>query len=699
MGIESFYGIWLLRNFDERKLAPKYPPQNVSSLFIDCNGIFHKAASETYYYTTNIKMKEEYALKQDELYKKFKSLKERDQKLFLQELQVIHIRKIQEELTNLTKRLKPRDNLVIVPDGVSNAAKINQQKGRRFKKEQSEKNLFDSNCITPGTDFMFAVDKGINEWIISQKRFFANGLKIIYSSHMSEGEGEHKIFDLIRNGEIKPPTGPSVIYGMDADLIILSLLCPLKDLLLSRENLFKFLSIDALREQLVSKLKPSGQTDEQIIRDFSIMSGFIGNDFIPALASRKDPHSTLEHFTNIYTKLKKPLTDNRIYKKEIKEGNGYIRQVRIPIFAEMKELEEVKNNEFWMNKVDEMSRYQFPTLISYLISNMKLYYDRRSRQNGRSIQLIEGETSENFEKVRKFLYDHAAVEENKEDYKKRFETKESYDLNIVNFMNLLIEYRKIEDGIFEEIVQNPPEFPYPELNVGKFNRDVFRVKWYEKEYKPLNESFIEKYYKDGVFFTDNDITLKCLSYIRIIQWILTYYTDGYKDISHEVFYPYFYAPMIEDVILTLKGLSEASNETKDSWLNVLKKDNELVITPVHQLLSVIPSNSIKLIPKEYLEVYNTYLSCINPKPGGFKTLTEGSDKSYHSVSLIPPIELNYVNNMMMSFRKDVPKRYDPVPDLIVVNKKYPHTDLNFRDEPNIKKKYFVDTKKPRPKYE
>lgn len=694
MGIESFYGIWLIKNFDKNSLTTRQL-QRVSSVFIDCNGIFHKAAQETYYYTQDKWKKEEYQIKKEELYQKYKSLKPRDQKLFLLELQNRHITNIKNTLTEISKRLKPQDNLVIVPDGVSNAAKINQQKSRRFLKGTSsdDKVLFDSNAITPGTDFMVEVDRAINEWIVSQKRFFANGLKIIYSSHLSEGEGEHKIFDFIRNGEIKPSTGGSnVIYGMDADLIVLSLLSSLKNIHICRENLSDYLIIDKLREELIYKLKDSGQSDEQILRDFATMASFIGNDFVSPLPSFVNPKDTLDHFFEIYVKLKLPLSDARGYSRELKE-NKYERKSVLGIFTEMRELEEVKNSEFWDNKLNDMSKYIFPTLITYLPSNMKMYYDRKSKANRRSIQLVEGETLENFNKVKQFIYDYAGIVENPNDYKKRYEYLETYDINLINFSKILTEYYKKENKIFQDIVENPPEFPYPELMVDKFNREEFRINWYKKEFFPRNIRFIEKYYnQDRNIFTQEDVDKKCMSYIRIIQWVLTYYTNGYKDISHDIFYPYLYSPMTEDIITSLKYLSEQPEEIKNKWLDVSKKEEELNITPVHQLLSVMPHSSSILIPKEYREIYDTYLQCINPK--SFEILQEGTDKSYHKTAIIPPIDLNLVNNFMIKSRNEIPKRYESVPDLIVMNKKFTFSNPKFQnfENKNIRKKYFIDPK-------
>ena len=120
---------------------------------------------------------------------------------------------------------KPKKVLLAV-DGVVPMAKIRQQRVRRFKSVWLRKgSSWDTNAITPGTEFMDKLGimlKGMNKsWIVS-------GVD-------EEGEGEHKIMDFIRNHELK---GKVVVYGLDADLILLSMLtgekCEL-DLFLLRE--------------------------------------------------------------------------------------------------------------------------------------------------------------------------------------------------------------------------------------------------------------------------------------------------------------------------------------------------------------------------------------------------------------------------------------------------------------------------------
>lgn len=94
-------------------------------------------------------------------------------------------------------------------DGVAPRAKLNQQRSRRFRSARDmkesqeshdrkhgsggeEKQVFDSNCITPGTEFMEKVSNCIKYFIrkkIKEDPMWKN-LKVIYSGHEIPGEGE-----------------------------------------------------------------------------------------------------------------------------------------------------------------------------------------------------------------------------------------------------------------------------------------------------------------------------------------------------------------------------------------------------------------------------------------------------------------------------------------------------------------------------
>ena len=86
---------------------------------------------------------------------------------------------------------------------------------------QEKENIWNKSSITPGTNFMKKLNKS---YILTIQKKILNKLNvknIIVSGSDENGEGEHKIFEYIRNNYKK--TDSNVVYGLDADLIMLCL--------------------------------------------------------------------------------------------------------------------------------------------------------------------------------------------------------------------------------------------------------------------------------------------------------------------------------------------------------------------------------------------------------------------------------------------------------------------------------------------
>jgi 5'-3' exonuclease len=126
------------------------------------------------------------------------------------------------------KRISPKKLVYIAFDGVAPIAKLEQQRQRRFKSyyqkqlmnsiHKTNNNTWDTCQITPGTQFM-------NELNYETRKYFNNPSlfdleQIIISTSSEVGEGEHKIFDYIRNIPFQEEN-INIIYGLDADLIML----------------------------------------------------------------------------------------------------------------------------------------------------------------------------------------------------------------------------------------------------------------------------------------------------------------------------------------------------------------------------------------------------------------------------------------------------------------------------------------------
>ena len=206
------------------------------------------------------------------------------------------------------KEVNPERGVYIAIDGVVPMAKMRQQRLRRFKSSWASNNTeatWDRNSITPGTAFMKKLRNHLETMIKK------HGKKTTWTLSSSDepGEGEHKIISQWRNGSNYK--GNFAVYGLDADLIILSILGRETEQLNNKvwlfreevnagkitydengEEVFEWFSINALRDW-------RGFDDVQqkaFILNYCFAMSVLGNDFLPSslgLKIRDDGHSEL----------------------------------------------------------------------------------------------------------------------------------------------------------------------------------------------------------------------------------------------------------------------------------------------------------------------------------------------------------------------------------------------------------------------
>lgn len=275
MGIPKFVKQWLFKNGTDRTLK-KGLPANIDGLHIDLNArIYSALAGKLIGVTNNTELDRLKELKQSEIYQ-------------------FAFKLIVNDIMNLRSMFPTLRVMTLAMDGSVPMSKQNQQRQRRFKSVVNKNPIFDTNAITPGTGFMIELDKFLSEWLVEQSESGTLPEKVIYSSHLDPGEGEHKIMNYIRDGlvlDINNPNGAHIIWGMDTDLIILSLLLPIKNVYIVREDVDTVIDIDGFRDEIRDMLNPRLSLDElvdsiednrtTVIDDFVIMVYLVGNDFIP----------------------------------------------------------------------------------------------------------------------------------------------------------------------------------------------------------------------------------------------------------------------------------------------------------------------------------------------------------------------------------------------------------------------------------
>lgn len=518
MGIESFFGRYIAKTY--QRSIKRSLPKNIVSLFIDCNGIFHNSAQYVYGYgkydTPGVVVPSESEL----------------------------VNHIKDSLEGIVTKCKPSQNFILAPDGVAVAAKMNQQKSRRFLNAPSSQSTFDSNQFTPGTRLMVMLDQHMHQWLDSSKDILPPN--VIYSSHLDQGEGEHKIFEFIRQKKIKSPNkGAHLLYGLDSDLIILSLLSNLENLYLVREDYKSVIDIDKLRELVIDMLRFDGCNDNRLIRDFAVLCMFAGNDFLP----------------------------------------------KFPGFTEIKE---------FMDYVTEIYK-----------------------ANGKHI-IVRG--------------------------------------NNIDFKVLMAIFSKLNDTEDDWIVRaaQTHTFPYPEVGRcmdrrnGSFDSQKFTDLWYCKQFCP-GTGELASFYRNNQYYNEQDIGQMVIMFLKTFQWVHKYYTEGFTKVSNTHFYPYFHTPLFKSVYSILKTIYSSDQKKhlkrRMDKLYDVGNENNVELTAVHQLLSVIPPVSKDIIPSEFNKAYD-FMTPINPLR--FKIKREGTSADWHKVPLIPPVNIDLVMLAMKQVDAVVP---------------------------------------------
>jgi 5'-3' exonuclease len=210
--------------------------------------------------------------------------------------------------------IKPKNHVYIAFDGVAPVAKLEQQRQRRYKSafqkkmskiifENKKQNSFNTSLITPGTIFMEELNESIKSYFNSPSKY--NVCEIILSTSNVVGEGEHKIFEFIRENAIINNDKCNVIYGLDADLIMLSInhLPIVKYIYLFRETPHFIQSINSSLKpdcnylmdipelaRIISLDMNNGceltdDIQQNRIYDYIFLCFFLGNDFMPHFPS------------------------------------------------------------------------------------------------------------------------------------------------------------------------------------------------------------------------------------------------------------------------------------------------------------------------------------------------------------------------------------------------------------------------------
>jgi 5'-3' exoribonuclease 2 len=522
MGVPGFF-LWLCKKAKTLKciddIILNKPKDDIDWFLIDANCLIHPIC--------------------------FKVLAEESEDISKDKLEGKMINAVIEYTEKLISHVSPKKGVFFAIDGVAPVAKIKQQRYRRFKSiydrnlennirkkhGKDKKKYWNNSAVTPGTEFMERLHHKLVHWFKNR-----GSLKIIYSSCKTPSEGEHKLLQFIKDNKKDNNMYSYAVYGLDADLIFLSLAANNPKTYLLREsqefdkskssNELNYVSIDFLGtfifniiNRLVddksdnNDLKLTDTYKLNIINDFIFICYLLGNDFLPHLESVNIYENGIDMLLDKYSDI---LISNGIYSFIItKKGEG----------------DRITHN------IDD---------------NMFIEL----------IQLLASEESENLKN--KFV-----------SKKKKYGSRSSdpYEVEMFNIENLRF---KINDPI----------------KLGSDESELWKKRYYEHYFPTLKEK--DSFVKDGLVIKENDSYTKHINtmvyeYLKGLKWVTRYYFDSCP--SWCWYYPYDYPPFLEDIRDYFSTCTEPF-----SFKTNMKFTYGRPLRPFNQLLMVLPPQSSFLVP-------------------------------------------------------------------------------------------------------
>ncbi|KAK2883845.1 hypothetical protein QQF64_016363 [Cirrhinus molitorella] len=621
-----------------------------------------------------------------------------------------------EYIDRLFNIVRPRRVLYMAIDGVAPRAKMNQQRSRRFRASKEgvelaeEKNKmreeviqrggylppeeikerFDSNCITPGTEFMDNLAKCLRYYVADRLTNDPgwHNITVVLSDASVPGEGEHKIMDYIRRQRAQPNHDPNThhcLCGADADLIMLGLathepnftiireefkpnkprpcaLCgqigheikdcqglarekqgehdEFADTLPVSEQEFIFIRLIVLREYLERELTmaslPFPFNFERSVDDWVFMCFFVGNDFLPHLPSLEIREGAIDRLVGIY---KDVVHKTGGYLTE----NGFVNLERVELI--MQAVGVAEDNIFKKRKEDDESFKR----------RMKEKKKRMKAERGPSF-VPEGQFAPHalggrdgpmaVQNAR-----HAAYEMRMQGNQRNQEAAQSLRAMMRNGKGAAGSSDNMDSRGVKRKAEDSDSEPEPEDDVR-----LWEEGWKQRYYKT----------KFDVDATDDVFRKKVVqSYVEGLCWVLRYYYQGCA--SWKWYFPFHYAPFASD-FKDIKGMfSDFEKGTKP-------------FKPLEQLMGVFPAASGNFLPTTWRALMSdAESSIIDFYPDDFAIDLNGKKYAWQGVALLPFVDERRLRAALADVYPDLSseevRRNSLGSDVMFVGKSHPLCDF------------------------
>ncbi|GAB0137198.1 5'-3' exoribonuclease 2 [Epichloe bromicola] len=620
-----------------------------------------------------------------------------------EEEMMLEIFKYTDRVVNM---VRPRKLLMIAVDGVAPRAKMNQQRSRRFRsaqdaKEKEEnkqellklvkqqnggmlplehsghvmKKVFDNNSITPGTPFMDILAVSLRYWCqykLNTDPAWAK-MKVLISDATVPGEGEHKIMNFVRSQRASPNHDPNtrhVIYGLDADLIMLGLATHEPHFRVLREDVFFqegrarmcqicgqkghearncrggmkdktsdtednptpaplkpfiWLHVSVLREYLAAELAVPGlpfRFDlERAIDDWIFMCCFVGNDFLPHLPALEIREHGIDTLTTIWRNCLPRMggyvtKDGHIDLERAQRILDGLAMQEDGIFKRRKEQEERREANAKRRKMQNEGQFRGNTRR---VNGEKHRDGHQDPSRGLSLHPISTYPKE---------HPSQAITHDMVVNRSKVQDTATANKSAASAMKEQLRAGKQTEDVPETASsvlgkrKAPGESDTTEVKTDSTNIDgpVDTVRLWE-------DGYADRYYHQKFNRPPGDISFRhgvAKAYVEGLAWVLLYYFQGCP--SWEWYYPYHYAPFAAD----FKDLA--------SMQIVFEKGR--VSKPFEQLMSVLPAASRHALPEVFHPLMTEKDSqIIDFYPEEFEVDLNGKKMAWQGVALLPFIDM------------------------------------------------------------
>jgi 5'-3' exoribonuclease 2 len=532
--------------------------------------------------------------------------------------------------------------------------------------ESMAKKAFDSNTITPGTPFMDILAGSLRYWCaykLNTDPAWAK-MKVIISDATVPGEGEHKIMDFVRSQRASPDHDPNtrhVIYGLDADLIMLGLATHEPYFRVLREDVFFqqgstrgcklcgqqgheardcrgeakpkdgeddkpmplkpfiWLHVSVLREYLAVELDVPGlpfRFDlERAIDDWVFMCSFVGNDFLPHLPALEIRENGIDTLTAIWR-------DNLPFMGGYLTKDGHVELERAQYI--MNGLAKQEDAIFRRRRQTEERREAG--------AKRRKLNDQRNGRNGQQNGNGNGPPGGPPKGLtHDMIINRAPVQ----------------DANLANKSAAAVLKSQIQGLMSNGGASNGDESQTPPSALGKRKAEMIgddaastpgsdsqpatpsvpKEESAEDTVRLWEDGYADRYYEQKFGVEPNDIEFRhkvARAYVEGLAWVLRYYFQGCPD--WEWYYPYHYAPFAQDFV------DIAKTEINFTHGRISK--------PFEQLLSVQPAASRHVLPEKFHDLMtNPDSEIIDFYPEDFDIDLNGKKMAWQGVALLPFIEM------------------------------------------------------------